>query len=152
MEDFSEHSPPPEQAPPAGTNPLNVGFALVTAFALGLALGFFGRPTVIDDVPIQVVVTVVPNNSGEAVAQIPASTAEETTSSADTSHAAQAMTEDGAATTISADADSPPALTPIAEPPAEATPTLMDFVMSDARHWQGDEVAPVVIVEFSDFK
>ena len=32
------------------------------------------------------------------------------------------------------------------------TPGLMDLVMADARHIQGDEGAPVTIVEFSDFK
>jgi protein-disulfide isomerase len=33
-----------------------------------------------------------------------------------------------------------------------ATPTIMEFVMSDARHMQGDVDAPVTIIEFSDFK
>ncbi len=41
---------------------------------------------------------------------------------------------------------------------AEATPTIkpqgtiMDIVLADARHSQGDINAPVTIVEFSDFK
>ena len=32
------------------------------------------------------------------------------------------------------------------------TPTIMDFLLSDARHFQGDADAPVTIIEFSDFK
>lgn len=32
------------------------------------------------------------------------------------------------------------------------TPTIMDFLLSDARHIQGNASAPVTIVEFSDFK
>ena len=32
------------------------------------------------------------------------------------------------------------------------TPTIMDFVLSDARHFQGNPNAPVTLVEFSDFK
>ncbi len=47
-----------------------------------------------------------------------------------------------------------------ATPIAQATPTaasneppsIMDFVMSDARHIQGQADAPITIVEFSDFK
>jgi protein-disulfide isomerase len=38
---------------------------------------------------------------------------------------------------------------PGASPP---TPTIMDFVLSDARHFQGNDDAPVTLVEFSDFK
>ena len=32
------------------------------------------------------------------------------------------------------------------------TPTIMDFVLSDARHFQGSAGSPVTVVEFSDFK
>lgn len=138
MENFSDQTPLPEPAPPSATNPLHVGFGLVITFALGLALGFLGRPTIIDDVPIQIVVTVVPDNSGPAVAQVPAATEQETIGSAGPARAEEE--------------DNPSAATSATEASAAATPTLMDFVMSDARHWQGDDVAPVVIVEFSDFK
>jgi protein-disulfide isomerase len=45
--------------------------------------------------------------------------------------------------------------TPAAEgnsEPSAPTPTMMDFVLSDARHFQGSDDASVTIVEFSDFK
>jgi protein-disulfide isomerase len=34
----------------------------------------------------------------------------------------------------------------------QATPTIMEFVLSDARHVQGEAEAPVTVVESSDFK
>ncbi len=135
--------PPVEQKPvaqPAQVNPMNIGFGLVAAFALGLLLGFFGRPTMIADVPIQVMVTVVPDS--QAIAQI----------LSDNSQNTEAVEPEEAA-----EAESPAELSAEsagAEGVNDAgpTPTIMDFVMADARHWQGDEASPVTIVEFSDFK
>lgn len=39
-----------------------------------------------------------------------------------------------------------------ATPTASSQGTIMDVVLADARHSQGDINAPVTIVEFSDFK
>lgn len=42
---------------------------------------------------------------------------------------------------------------PVSESPeGRPTPTLMDFVLADARHFQGRDDAPITIIEFSDFK
>ncbi|MFQ5576942.1 MAG: hypothetical protein ACE5G8_08140 [Anaerolineae bacterium] len=38
------------------------------------------------------------------------------------------------------------------EPAPDEPPTIMDLVMSDARHIQGQPNAPITIVEFADFK
>jgi protein-disulfide isomerase len=35
---------------------------------------------------------------------------------------------------------------------AAPTPSIMDLLLADARHFQGNADAPVTIVEFSDFK
>jgi len=49
--------------------------------------------------------------------------------------------------------------TPIANPTVEdtsasvsPTPEAMEFLLSDARHFDGNPDAPVTIIEFSDFK
>ncbi|MCB9078596.1 MAG: hypothetical protein H6631_13435 [Anaerolineaceae bacterium] len=135
MEDFPQepssaydHQP----ATPPTVSPVYFGTALAIAFAIGLFIGLTGRPLVIRDVPVQVVVTVVPNPNGEAVAQAPAAAAE----SAGGSGANQTAVDQSA----QASAD------------GTATPTLMEYVMSDARHIQGDANAPVTVVEYSDFK
>lgn len=139
---LEEYRVPEEQpASPQPTNPLNVGFALVAAFAIGLALGFWGRPQIISDVPIQVVVTVVPENSSETAAQAPASNS-------------QPLSNSNSADSSTSVSEANPAAPQPEEAPAsaQATPTIMDFVMADARHIQGDMDAPVTIIEFSDFK
>jgi protein-disulfide isomerase len=121
------------------------GFALVAAFALGLALGFFARPSLIADVPVQVVVTVVPDNSSGAVAPVDSSPAGPTDNTS-TSPPAAPMSETGDTTAPE------PAQDGAAATDNQATPTIMEFVLSDARHVQGEAEAPVTIVEFSDFK
>lgn len=35
---------------------------------------------------------------------------------------------------------------------AAPTPSIMDLVLSDARHFQGSAEAPITMIEFSDFK
>jgi protein-disulfide isomerase len=135
----------PQNSQSSDASPVNWGFALVAAFALGLALGFFGRPGLIADVPVQVVVTVIPDNSSKAVAQTDSSPAGSTDNTS-TSHPAAPMSETGDATAPE------PAQDDAAAPDNQATPTIMEFVMSDARHVEGEADAPVTIVEFSDFK
>ncbi len=155
-ENQATHRPPGEQTPPSTgrDSSVAIGLIIAVAFILGLALGFFGRPALIQDLPIEVVVTVAPDQNG-AVAQATspdspseaavAGEAEETTEEA-TEETIEESTEE----TTNQESGEPPA------PDDEAdnglpTPTIMDFVMSDARHVQGDEAAPVTIVEFSDF-
>ncbi|MCB0164236.1 MAG: hypothetical protein KDI79_08430 [Anaerolineae bacterium] len=128
MEDFpQEPSSAYHQQPatPAPVSPVYFGTALAIAFAIGLFIGLTGRPLVIRDVPVQVVVTVVPNQNEQAVAQASAGDSGANQTTVDEAQAAA----DGT-----------------------ATPTLMEFVMSDARHIQGDPNAPITVVEYSDFK
>ncbi len=150
-------STPQEQAPSPGINSGNLVVALVAAFALGVGLGFFGRPAIINETPSVVVETVVVHD--KAVAQAPAS-ATESTDNSDPPPATETTSESGASVAESGasaaepsspvqSSDSEPAEQPAAAAP---TPTIMEFVMSDARHWQGDDAAPITIVEFSDFK
>jgi hypothetical protein len=107
---------------------LNLILALVTVFVIGLAMGFLLRPQIIGDVPVAVAVTVIPNNQVVTLAeQSPAQTAPQNQSSSR--------------------GDSEPTLER-----AAATPTIMDFVLSDARHFLGSNDAPITLIEFSDFK
>jgi hypothetical protein len=153
MKNLAEHSSPNGQTPPSsGATPFYLGIALAIAFAIGLAIGFLGRPMVIQDVPIEVVVTVVPNtNSSEAITRASTPTSG-LTSSADTSPTTGPTDQPNTSSDKSNAVDPPsPELTDGADS-ARPTPTLMDFVMADARHIQGNDNAPVTIVEFSDFK
>ena len=125
------------EAPPQNNvNPLILGLTIALVFILGLALGFFGRPVIIEDLPIEVVVTVVPDES-QALAQAQTSAApEENVGNERNSN----PVSENHQTEMSDEAIS-----------GEPTPTIMDFVLSDARHFRGDEAAEVTIVEFSDF-
>lgn len=129
MEDSQQGPATPDRAAEPSTSqaigPVYFGTALAIAFAVGLFVGLTGRPLVIGDVPVQVIVTVVPEQSSDAVAQAPATPA----SQAIAQNAGEEAAGDGT-----------------------ATPTIMEFVMADARHVQGDPDAPVTMVEYSDFK
>ncbi len=113
------------------------GVGLAVAFAVGLLAGFIMRPMVVKDVPVQVVVTVVPPPVQE-VAQLPTPT--------------NSPTEVVSSATEEPTDEVSPTTEPTVDPNATATPTIMEFVLSDARHFQGSEGAPVTVVEFSDFK
>ncbi len=126
-----------------GSNPLLLGLTIVVVFLLGLGIGFFGRPAVLQDVPIEVVVTVVPNEN-QAVAQADSSAATQP-SEAPAAEAAQSEGTNGSAAMAEDHNNEGQAAN------SAPTPTIMDFVMSDARHIQGDDIAPITIIEFSDF-
>ena len=136
----TEYSPPEEEKQKSSFSTdtaLLFGVGLVVAFAIGLVFGFVLRPMAIKDVPVQVVVTVVPPPVQE-VAQAPTPTPPPTEVS---SQATEEPTD-----------EIPPLAEPTEDPNATPTPTIMEFVLSDARHFQGSEDAPVTVVEFSDFK
>ena len=135
----TEYSPPDEEkqkdSSSAGTAIL-FGVGLVVAFAVGLVAGFVVRPMAIKDVPVQVVVTVVP--PVQEVAQAP-------TPTDPSAEVAPPLADEPTDET-------PPTSEPTKDPNATPTPTIMEYVLSDARHIQGREDAPVTVVEFSDFK
>jgi len=156
-EPFDVQTEPTQQAPPEpepihvqseSTQPLQpadswprafvLGLVVAFTFILGLGIGFLGRPAIIKDLPIEVVVTVVADPASQAVAQtnVPSPT------TAAPAEAASSPVEAPESTAGTAPEES------VAGP----TPTIMDFVLSDARHFQGDDNAPVTIIEFSDFK
>ena len=145
MTDSSPEATQPVQSDDTWSRALLPGLVVAFTFILGLLIGFMGRPVVLKDLPIEVVVTVVADPAGQAVAQ---ANAPDSTSSSPAESAPAA-----GAPSSAAPADSSPVEAPQeSEGTTLPTPTIMDFVLSDARHFQGDDNAPVTIVEFSDFK
>jgi hypothetical protein len=103
-------------------SPLFVVLTFVCALFLGAAIGY-GLGRSQSGPPVRIVVTATP---GEAVAQTDGTQARPT--------------------------EEPEPATEADSTAAAATPTIMDFVLSDARHFQGEAGAPITVVEFSDFK
>ncbi|MBN1218345.1 MAG: hypothetical protein JXM69_05415 [Anaerolineae bacterium] len=122
-----EHSNgPTEQNRPDGIRPLPFIGALVAALIIGGVIGYGLGWLQATQNPSIVVVTATPNP--EAVANQPA-----------TPPPAQSDPSSAAGSESNSNDSSP-------------TPTIMEFLLSDARHFQGQANAPVTIIEFSDFK
>jgi protein-disulfide isomerase len=111
--------------------PLYLGLAVVAAFIAGLMAGFLLRPQTTTEKIVEVVVTATPTATTQVVAQAESPTA---------------TPED------EGDPSPTPSEPEEAAPTASSTATIMDFLLSDARHIQGEADAPVTIIEFSDFK
>jgi uncharacterized protein HemX len=119
-----EHLPDNRPAPTQekGSRNLLWSLALLAMLVVGLASGYLIGQA--QNRPIQVVVTATSEPSRQAVAQT------ET----------QPPTKPVATAATTGNENTPP------------TPTIMDFVLSDARHFQGSDDAPITMIEFSDFK
>ena len=129
--------PQQEPSPHAAWLPVYMGLAFLGVLAIGVILGFLARPYIMPDrVEVVEVVATSTMSDPEAIAQAESSRTES---------AAEGQTE--RETDSQAD-DAPGA----ADPDAAPTPTIMDFLMSDARHVLGQADAPVTIIEFSDFR
>ncbi len=110
---------------------LNWRLVLVIVLAVGVTIGYlFSQSQATPNTPVQIVVTATSNPAGQPVAQ------------ADQQPTQPPVQSNPPATTTTEDSTS-------ALPP---TPTTMEFVLSDARHFQGSADAPVTMIEFSDFK
>lgn len=120
----------PAQGKVTGINIYILGFALVATLVAGIAIGLLiNRPTQ----STQIVVTATSNPNNQPVAQT------------NEQQPAQASTQGNSAVATTGPENDPTTAGP-------STPTIMDFVLSDARHFQGSPDAPVTLIEFSDFK
>ena len=120
-----EHLPDnkPAQGNKKGSSNLLWGLALLVVLIVGLSAGYLISQA--QNRPVQVVVTATPEPNQQAAGQT----------------AAQPPTKPATTPSSTADnANTPP------------TPTIMEFVLSDARHFQGSDKAPITMIEFSDFK
>lgn len=105
-------------------SPLYLGLALVAMWVIGAVGGYlFGLAQTGQSAPVQVVVTATPSSNSQPIVQ-----------------ATQESTQADTSSTTAADPNAPP------------TPTIMEFVLADARHIEGSPDAPVTMIEFSDFK
>lgn len=132
MKPSAQKSPTPVQSDMSPGISIIYGLILAIIFVGGLALGFMGRPLVLEDQPVEVNITADPEVEGQAA-----------------THADQG----GMATATQSNNGNPDQ--PVAGDDAGASsssPTIMDLVLADARHFEGDAAAPVTLIEFSDFK
>jgi cytoskeletal protein RodZ len=120
-----EHSPDNKsaQGEEKGRRNLFWGLALLAVLIVGVTSGYLISQA--QNTLVQVVVTATPEPNQQAAGQT----------------AAQPPTKPATTPSSTADnANTPP------------TPTIMEFVLSDARHFQGSDKAPITMIEFSDFK
>jgi protein-disulfide isomerase len=128
------------QSPHSALLPLYMGLAFLGTLAVGLILGFLARPLIIpDQVEVVEVVATAAISPVQSVAQANVASPDAENKAGDVASVTAAGTDAGA----------PSQATDAAAVP---TPTIMEFLMSDARHIQGAADAPVTIIEFSDFK
>jgi hypothetical protein len=110
----------------SGISSLSFVMALIAALVIGGVIGYgLGLVQQANQEPVVVVVTATPDP--QAVVQVEPSSA--------------AAQNDPSNTETESDSNN-----------SVPTPTIMDFLLSDARHFQGNSDAPVTIIEFSDFK
>ena len=138
MIDSPTPSPQPSQKP---LKLLVIGMAVVTLLAVGIAIGLWWQLQSLSEQVVQVVVTATPDLNRQNLTKTQAeSKLPEPQSAGETSRS------DGKPATVETTSNSPTA------DQAAPTPTIMDFLLSDARHMEGSPDAPVTLIEFSDFK
>ena len=128
--------------PPSGNRLLKtvaIGGAFVAILAIGIAVGLWMRLQTVSEQVVQVVVTATPDPAAQTVAKT-----QNTGDSADIQ--SDSNTNSSVENEVASDS------TEFASNDAAPTPTIMDFLLSDARHFQGSPDAPVTLIEFSDFK
>ncbi|GIK37140.1 MAG: hypothetical protein BroJett011_09730 [Chloroflexota bacterium] len=115
----------------AGISPLYGGLALFATLIVGVVIGYlFSQAQTSQNAPIQVVVTATPDPNSQPAGA----------SANQLSTPAPAQTNASPTTSAAANPNAPP------------TPTIMELVLADARHFEGSPDAPVTMIEFSDFK
>ncbi len=135
-----------QASPPAsGISPTYFGIALlitVLSFAAGMAVGFFVRPIVLGDKVEVVEVLITATPAAKSIAKADSPTATPLSNSGDADNAAGTPAAENADSQSEEKADSA----------NSGQPDIMDIILDDVRHFQGEADAPITIIEFSDFK
>jgi outer membrane biosynthesis protein TonB len=156
MEHSSDKTPTENNA--QGRRSLSWGVSLWVVLAVGVAIGYlFSQARITPGAPVQIVVTATPNPTEQPVAQTnqqPAQTQADQQSAQTQVDQQPTQTQADKQPTQPPTQSNPPATDATTDstgalPP---TPTIMEFVLSNSRHFQGNADAPVTMIEFSDFK
>jgi hypothetical protein len=140
-----EENAPPPVSPHARYLPVYMSLAFAGALAIGLIIGFLTRPLIIPD---HVQVVEVAATAALSIGQVAAQTNPEGDA---TSTETEPATQEGDNADVPSSAASPAQGTTDTEANPSAS-TIMDFLLANARHFQGADDAPVTIIEFSDFR
>ena len=132
---------------------LALALALVATLAIGLVIGLWIQLQSRTEGVVEVVVTATPDPANQTVARTsgqtddaaPKTDQQAKDSPPDSEDQSEAGLPTATQTTVTTADESGSAQ-------ATPTPSIMEFLLSDARHFQGDPDAPLTVIEFSDFK
>jgi cytoskeletal protein RodZ len=132
---------------------LVLALALVATLAVGLAIGLWIQLQSNTARMVEVVVTATPDPANQTVARTSGQTDDAAPKTDQQAKDSPPDSEDQSEAGLPTATETTVAIANEAgNAQATPTPSIMEFLLSDARHFQGDSDAPLTLIEFSDFK